>query len=155
MIILFCDGNDVTWCDGLGTRHRVRIHNWIYYIATCRTFARKRVDKHVSVEIDSWKPARYGTHFHGYEWSTKIPWIAKSYIRGRAEQNESSHKSDVHIGIQSEQNRERSGHIRIQQVRLKSNCDLLQLIVIKSDCEEGVDKSNHPIQYPLLLVTLA
>jgi hypothetical protein len=40
--------------------------------ATCRPIARKRVDKHVSVENDSWKFTRYGTHFHGYEWSTNI-----------------------------------------------------------------------------------
>jgi hypothetical protein len=40
------------------------------YIVTCRAIARKRVDKHVSLETDSLKPARYGTHFHGYEWST-------------------------------------------------------------------------------------
>jgi hypothetical protein len=33
---------------------------------TCRAIARKRVDKHVSVEIDSWKPTSYGTYFHGY-----------------------------------------------------------------------------------------
>jgi hypothetical protein len=36
--------------------------------ATCRPIA----GKHVSAEIDSWKLTRYGTHFHGYEWSTNI-----------------------------------------------------------------------------------
>jgi hypothetical protein len=29
----------------------------------------------------------------------------------------------------------------------------LQLIVITRDCKEDVNKSNHPIQNPLLLVT--
>jgi hypothetical protein len=28
------------------------------YIVTCRPIARERVGKHVSVEIDSWKPTR-------------------------------------------------------------------------------------------------
>jgi hypothetical protein len=28
-----------------------------------------------------------------------------------------------------------------------------ELIVIKSDCKRSVNKSNHPIQNPLLLVT--
>jgi hypothetical protein len=36
-------------------------------ILTCRPIARKRVDKHVSVEMDSWKPTGYGKHFLGYE----------------------------------------------------------------------------------------
>jgi hypothetical protein len=39
---------------------------------TCRPIARKRLDKHVSIEMDSWKPTRYGTRFHGYERSTNI-----------------------------------------------------------------------------------
>jgi hypothetical protein len=34
-------------------------------IGTCRPIAGKRVDKHVSVEIDSWKLTCYGTHFLG------------------------------------------------------------------------------------------
>jgi hypothetical protein len=42
------------------------------YTVTCRPITRKQVDKHVSVEIDSWKLTRYGTHFHGYEWSRNI-----------------------------------------------------------------------------------
>jgi hypothetical protein len=33
---------------------------------TCRPIARKRAGKHVSVEMDSWKPTRYGATF---------PWI--------------------------------------------------------------------------------
>jgi hypothetical protein len=40
---------------------------------------------------------------------------------------------------------------RTEQVRLKSYCELLQLIVIMSDYKEGVNKYNNPIQTPLLL----
>jgi hypothetical protein len=39
---------------------------------TGRPIARKRVDKHVSMEKDSWKQTRYWTRFRGYEWSTNI-----------------------------------------------------------------------------------
>jgi hypothetical protein len=41
-------------------------------IATCRPVARGRIAKHVSMEVDSWKLTRYGTHFRLYEWSTDI-----------------------------------------------------------------------------------
>jgi hypothetical protein len=37
---------------------------------TCRPVARERIDKHVSVEIDSWKLTRHRTNFHGYKFST-------------------------------------------------------------------------------------
>jgi hypothetical protein len=33
----------------------------------CRATARERVDKNISMEMDSWKPTRYGSLFHGYE----------------------------------------------------------------------------------------
>jgi hypothetical protein len=36
-------------------------------IVTCRPTARERVDKHVSVKMDSWKPTHYETCFLGYE----------------------------------------------------------------------------------------
>jgi hypothetical protein len=39
---------------------------------TCIPIARERVDKHVSKEMDSWKPTCYGTRFRGYVWSTNI-----------------------------------------------------------------------------------
>jgi hypothetical protein len=38
----------------------------IYSIVTYRPIARERVDKHVSMEMDSWKPTRYGKRFRGY-----------------------------------------------------------------------------------------
>jgi hypothetical protein len=41
-------------------------------ILTCRPIAMERVDKHASMEMDSWKPTRYGTRFRAYEWSTNI-----------------------------------------------------------------------------------
>jgi hypothetical protein len=44
--------------------HRCR---WEDDIVTCGPIARKQVNKHVSVKIDSWKLTRYGTHFHRYE----------------------------------------------------------------------------------------
>jgi hypothetical protein len=50
----------------------IRIDFYAVNIVTYRPIARKRVDKHVSVEIDSGKLTLYGTHFHGYEWSTNI-----------------------------------------------------------------------------------
>jgi hypothetical protein len=37
------------------------------HIVMCRPIARKRGGKHVSVEIDSWKPSGYGTRILGYE----------------------------------------------------------------------------------------
>jgi hypothetical protein len=38
-------------------------------IVTCRCIAREQVDKHVSVEMDYWKPRQ---HFHGYKLSAGI-----------------------------------------------------------------------------------
>jgi hypothetical protein len=58
------------------------------HIVTCRPVAKKRVDKHVCVEIDSWKPTRYGTHFRGYEWSTEISMDTHTLYRGGSDQNE-------------------------------------------------------------------
>jgi hypothetical protein len=46
--------------------------SFFVYIVTRRPIATKRVDIPVSVEIDSWKLTRYGTHSRGYEWSTNI-----------------------------------------------------------------------------------
>jgi hypothetical protein len=43
------------------------INNIELYIVICTPIARERVDKHVSMETDSWKPTRYGTRFRGYE----------------------------------------------------------------------------------------
>jgi hypothetical protein len=39
---------------------------------TCGPIARERVDKRVSVEVDSWRPTRYGTRFRVSERSTNI-----------------------------------------------------------------------------------
>jgi hypothetical protein len=41
----------------------------------------------------------------------------------------------------------------MEQVLAASDCELLQLIVIKSDFNRSVNKFTHPIQSPLLLVT--
>jgi hypothetical protein len=43
-----------------------------FNVATCGPIARERVDKHFSIEMDSWRPTGYGRRFHGYEWSTNI-----------------------------------------------------------------------------------
>jgi hypothetical protein len=56
----------------LNLEYRIIIHmdgvRLIYkHIATCRPIARERVDKHVSMEVDSWKATRYGTSVRGYE----------------------------------------------------------------------------------------
>jgi hypothetical protein len=40
-----------------------------------------------------------------------------------------------------------------RKTRLKNYCELLQFIVNTCDCKECVNKSNHPIQTTLLLVT--
>jgi hypothetical protein len=58
---------------------------------TCRPITRERVDKYVSIEMDSWKPRR---HFHGYTcsrgvsmdtdmlYNRKLRWeCSQSYIR--------------------------------------------------------------------------
>jgi hypothetical protein len=43
-----------------------------YNIVTCGPIARERGDKHVSMEVDFWRPARYETRFRVNEWSTHI-----------------------------------------------------------------------------------
>jgi hypothetical protein len=64
-----------------------------------RPIARKQVDKHISVDIDSWKVTHYGTHFHGYEWSTNISLDTDMLYKRPSGQNWGSRSSD--------QNRER------------------------------------------------
>jgi hypothetical protein len=41
-------------------------------IVTCGPIARERVDKHISMEVDSWRPIRYETRFRVNEHSTNI-----------------------------------------------------------------------------------
>jgi hypothetical protein len=111
--------------------------------------------------MDSWKPTCYGTCFRGYKWSTNrvsvytsdqqtFPWILICYIRGCSDQNEVSRSSD--------QNRERPEWSQSQpseygasprQSFIVSCCNWLWLREI---AKEGVNKSSHPIQTPLLLV---
>jgi hypothetical protein len=98
-------------------------------------------DKHVSTEIDSWKPTRYGSRFLGYEneicfhgdrfletntslWDQlTFLWILLWYIRGCSDQNEVSHSSD--------QNRE----TRMEPVRLEQVLGSHLLLVIVSYCD--------------------
>jgi hypothetical protein len=51
----------------IGKPH-LHVYTYIHYIynVTCRPIAKERADKHVSVEINSWKPTHYGTRFPGY-----------------------------------------------------------------------------------------
>jgi hypothetical protein len=41
-------------------------------IVTCGLVARERVDKHVYMQVDSWRPTRYKTRFRVNEHSTNI-----------------------------------------------------------------------------------
>jgi hypothetical protein len=54
-------------------------------IVTSRPIARERVDKHVSMEMDSWKPTRYEHISVDTSDQKTFPWIQILYIRG--EQN--------------------------------------------------------------------
>jgi hypothetical protein len=47
-------------------------HVQVIHIVTCGSNARECVEKHFSMEMDSWKPTRYGTRFRVNEWSTNI-----------------------------------------------------------------------------------
>jgi hypothetical protein len=126
--------------------------NWLYI---CRPIAGERVDKHISLETDSWKPTRYGTRFLGYGneicfhgdrfLETNMsqcdkqmcPWIWICYIRGRLAQNE--------VSCSSDQKRERSDQNRAE--------DLLWVIV--NVWLQVIVKvwSVIPIQTQLLLLT--
>jgi hypothetical protein len=56
-------------------------------IMTCRPIARERVGKHVPMEMDSWKPTRYGEHVtvdKGDEQA--FPWIRICYVTGDPDQ---------------------------------------------------------------------
>jgi hypothetical protein len=55
--------------DGEEQEHEVGIHSatgCCSTIMTCRPIAGERVDKHASIEMDPWKPTRYGRRFRGY-----------------------------------------------------------------------------------------
>jgi hypothetical protein len=88
---------------------------------TCRPIAKESADKHVSMHVVSWKPR---LRFRGYRCSTGIsvdtndqrifPWIR--YIRSRSDL--------IEVIRSSEQNRERSDRITIEQVRMKGYCEL-------------------------------
>jgi hypothetical protein len=72
---------------GTGTLLLIYTHNTV----TCRPVSRKWIDKHVSIEIDSWKLKHYAKCLCGYEWSTNIFLDTIRNIRGHSNQNESSH----------------------------------------------------------------
>jgi hypothetical protein len=55
------------------------------YIVTFRPTAMECVDKHISMEMDSWKPTRYGTCFRGYERSTNISLDTDTLCKRRTE----------------------------------------------------------------------
>jgi hypothetical protein len=54
----------------------------MFYIMICRPIARERVDKHVSMEMDSLKLTRYGTFAMDTSDQQIFPWIQIRYIRG-------------------------------------------------------------------------
>jgi hypothetical protein len=58
------------------------LNNIELYFVTCGPIAKEGVDKYVSVEMDSWKPTPYGTHFRGYGGSTRVPLDGIRYIIG-------------------------------------------------------------------------
>jgi hypothetical protein len=55
------------------------------HIVTCRPIARKWVDKHVSMEMNSLKPTCYGTRFRGHEWSKNISLDMETLYKRRTE----------------------------------------------------------------------
>jgi hypothetical protein len=82
-----------------------------------RSIAMKRVSKYVSMEVDSWKPTRYGWCVHGYEyrWSTGIsmdmdalynrkPRSSCSSVQMRMEIRSDKKRDQVRIEIESSQN---------------------------------------------------
>jgi hypothetical protein len=58
---------------------------------TCGPIARERIDKQVSMEMESWRPTWYGTRFHANErkkgfrvneWSTNVSLDTDALVRG-------------------------------------------------------------------------
>jgi hypothetical protein len=115
-------------------------------VVTCRPIPRERVDKHIFMEVDSWKPARCGTHFHGYEWSRNVSLDADVLCKRPFRSEEISRKSDV--SRSSARNGANQNGASPRRSFIVSYCNWLFLWEI---LQEGVNKSNHPIQNPVIV----
>jgi hypothetical protein len=108
---------------------------------TRRPIARKRVDRQVSVEIDSLKTTCYGTRFREYEWSTKFPWIPIRCVIGRSDQNQVSRSWSL-SQFRAEQ-RDQNGASPGQSFTV-SYCDYEWLY-------KESNKTDHHIQNPVII----
>jgi hypothetical protein len=119
----------------------------IHFIVTCRPTVRERVSKHVSMEMDSCEPTRYGKHVSmGMGDQQAFLWIWIRCITGNPGQHEvrCSRRQNIE-GPEWRQVRSEWSQLESSQNGVSPRPSY---IVITSDCKGVTNKSTHPIQTP-------